>query len=186
MHWPHDASSGDFRDSACARDAIPPLAQAATQLGAHCVLFKSPELFSPSVANRDALRRFFSEVVTAETLPCDRVWLPGGLWEIRTALSLARDLGITLAFDPTVRAPEDPASVHYDLEAPSLYFRVENAGRTGTMRPEAIEDLAALIEHYDGTDLTIAFASPQRWADAQNLKKSLSQLEPDLASEDEG
>lgn len=169
--WPFDTTTGDFRDSALTRAAIGPLAQAAAQLGARNVLFKSPELFSPSAANRAALQTFFREVATEEGLACERVWLPGGLWEVRSALAFARELGVTLAFDPTVRAPEEPPEIYYDLESPSLYFRVENAGRAGAMRQEAIEELDALIEHYEGTNITVAFASSERWTDARHLTK---------------
>lgn len=105
---------------------------------------------------------------------------------MQTALALALELGVTLAFDPTVRAPEQPPEVYYELEAPSLYFRVENAGRAGAMRQETMEELAALIEHYEDCRLTIAFASAERWTDARNLKKLLPSCEADHPSEDEG
>lgn len=173
-HWPFDATTGDFRDSALSRAAIGALGQAAAQLAARNVLFKSPDLFSPSAAHRESLRTFFRQVATEELLPCERVWLPGGLWEVQAALAFARELGVTLAFDPTVRAPEEPPEIYYHLDSPSLYFRVENAGRAGTMRQEPLEELAALIEHYEETNLTVAFASSERWADARHLTKLLA------------
>lgn len=171
--WPHDATTGEFRDSPLARSAVGPLADAAKQVTARSIVFKSPELFSASAANRAALQQFFADVVPAETFACERVWLPGGLWEVRAAVKFARELGVTLAFDPTVRAPEEPPEIYYDLDAPSLYFRVENAGRAGAMRQESIEELAVLIEHYAGTTMTVAFASSERWTDARNLVKLL-------------
>ncbi|HSN28633.1 MAG TPA: DUF72 domain-containing protein [Kofleriaceae bacterium] len=168
--WPHDASTGDFRDSPVSRATIAPLAEAAAQLKSPCVVFRSPESFSPSAANRDQLKRFFSEVAV---LDVPRVWVPGGLWNVRTAVKLAGELGVTCAFDPMVRDPGEPPEVHYDLEADSLYLRIESAGRSGTIRPEKLDELADLVMSYEDRELTVVFASPERWSDARNFKKLL-------------
>jgi uncharacterized protein YecE (DUF72 family) len=171
--WPHDAGTGDFRISPLAGESVSRFLDIATQLRARSIVFRSPEMFSPSAANRDSLRRFFSEVVPAELGPFERVWLPGGLWEVRTAVTLAKELDVTPAFDPTVRAPQEPPEVYFDLDAPALYFRIENAGRAGPMRQELIEEIADLAESYADRELTIAFASAERWADARHLTKML-------------
>jgi hypothetical protein len=92
---------------------------------------------------------------------------------VRTAVKIANELGITLAVDPLVHDPATPEERYEDLAASSLYFRIENAGRTGLIRNEKLEDLAALLEHYEGLPTTIAFASPERWQDARNFKKLL-------------
>lgn len=144
-----------------------------TTLSARCVVFRSPESFSPSASNRELLRTFFGELAPAEALGVPRVWLPGGLWDVRTAAKLAGELDVTLAFDPLVRAPGEPPEVHYDLEVNSIYLRPEGAGRAGTIRNEKLEDLVALMEHYEDLPLTVAFASPERWKDARNLMKLL-------------
>lgn len=182
--WAHDATSGDFRISDAGRATLEPLREAVTKTKARCVVFRSAESFSPSAANRDALRAFFSELVPAGafgevttdegvTSAVERVWLPGGLWEVRSAAKLASELGVTLAFDPLVREPGEPAEVHYDLQLSSLYLRPEGAGRAGTIRNERLEDLIALMEHYEALPVTVAFASPERWQDARNLMKML-------------
>lgn len=171
--WPHDASTGDFRISDTARAAFDALCEAVQTLRARYAVFRSPESFSPSAANRDALRRFFAELATAEALGTERVWVPGGLWEPRSAVHFASELGVTCAVDPLVRAPGELADPFEDLEADSLYFRVEGAGRTGTIRNERLEDLAALLESYEDLSRTVVFASPQRWQDARNFKKLL-------------
>lgn len=168
--WPHDASTGEFRDSPISRATLAPLTAAAAQLKAHSIVFRSPESFSPSAANRDLLKRFFGEIATFE-IP--RVWIPGGLWNVRTAVKLAGELGVTCAFDPMVREPGEPAEIHYDLEADSLYLRIESAGRSGTMRPEKLDELADLVTSYEDRELTVVFASSERWSDARNFKKLL-------------
>jgi uncharacterized protein YecE (DUF72 family) len=169
--WAHDATTGEFRDSALAKETLGPLKAAVDQLRAACVVFRSPESFSPSAANRDQLKRFFGELDLGVPL----VWIPGGLWQVRAAVKLAGELGITCAFDPLVREPGEPAEVHYDLEADSLYLRVEAAGRSGAIRPEKLDELADLVSHYEDRELTVAFASPERWADARNFKKLLDE-----------
>ncbi len=168
--WPHDASTGDFRTSPTSSATLGPLSEAIAMLGARAVVFRSPEGFSPSAANRDQLQRFFCELDLGEA---QRVWLPGGLWDVRAAVKLATPLGVTVAFDPLVREPGEPAEIYAELDAPALYFRVES-GRVGPIRTAQLEDLALLVEHYEDRSVTIAFASAERWQDARNFKKLLS------------
>lgn len=172
--WPHDETSGDYRTSDPGRATLGPLGQAVETLGARAVIFRSPESFSPSAANRDQLKQFFEEMVPAELLNVERVWLPGGLWEVHSAAKLASELGVTLAFDPLVREPGEPAEIYYDLEVSALYLRPETPGRAGTIRNEKLEDLAALVENYEDLRLTVSFASPERWNDARNFVKLLA------------
>ena len=87
------------------------LLTAIQQTKATCAVFRSSDNFSASAANRDSLKHFFTEVASAETLGCERVWIPGGLWDLRTAVKLATELGVTCSFDPTVRDPNDPPEV---------------------------------------------------------------------------
>lgn len=173
--WDHDATSGDFRSSALARAALTPLREAVDALQAACVVFRSPDSFSPSAANRDQLKQFFGELATAEAIGTDRVWVPGGLWEVRGAVKLANELGVTCAVDPLVQEPGATDDPFESLEASSLYFRVAGAGRAGLIRNERLEDLAALLEQFEDLEsLTVAFASPERWQDARNLVKLLN------------
>jgi hypothetical protein len=172
--WPHDASTGDFRISNVSSAVLPQLREAVTTLAARCVVFRSPDAFSPSAGNRDQLRRFFAELATPESIGTERVWVPGGLWEPRSAAAFANELGVTCALDPLVRAPGELSDPFEGLEAPSLYFRLEGTGRSGPLRSERLEDLAALIESYAGVEVTVSFGSPERWADARNLRKLLA------------
>jgi len=161
--WPNDATTGDFRDSPTSRATLPPLLEAITAVSASCVVFRSPESFSPSAGNRDALRKFFTEIATFEV---PRVWIPGGLWNVPTTVKMAAELGVVPAIDPLVREPGVPLESMFDLEVSALYLRSSAA-----VRSEQMEDLAALIEHYEAIPVTVAFASPNRWQDARNLKK---------------
>jgi uncharacterized protein YecE (DUF72 family) len=171
--WHHDGSVGDFRDSAHGRSALAVFHDVVTTVTASHAIFKSPPLFAPSTANREQLRRFFGEIATEATVGANRVWLPDGLWDPRSAVAFATELGVTCALDPLVYDPARPAEVYEDLETTALYFRIAGLGRTGPIRTEKLDDLAGLVEHYQGIDLTIAFASPARWQDARNFKKLL-------------
>jgi uncharacterized protein YecE (DUF72 family) len=173
--WPHDATVGDFRESSLGNSAFETLRAAVTEVTALHVIFKSPPLFAPSTANRDQLRRFFGELATEAALGASRVWVPDGLWEPRAAVSFAGELGVTCAIDPLVYDPNTPAETYEDLPAAALYFRIGGLGRAGPLQSEKLEDLAALVDHYQAIDLTIAFGSPARWHDARNFKKLLGQ-----------
>jgi hypothetical protein len=172
--WPSDATTGDFRDSPRSRAALVDLVTAAKETRAVSVVFRSADNFSASAANRDQLKQFFGEVAPADLFSgAERIWIPGGLWDLRTAVKLAGELGVTCAFDPLVRDPNDPAEIHFGLDVTSLYLRIDSA-RTGLIRNEKLEDLVALIEHYEALPVTVVFASPERWQDARNLKKLLT------------
>lgn len=181
-NWDHDATTGDFRDSPLARTALAALAEAVKVVKARHVIFRSPSLFAPSQANRDRLTKFFSEVATQEAVGATRVWVPDGLWETRTAVKLANELGVVCAFDPLVRAPEMPPEIYFGLEVSELYLRITGLGRSGPIRTEKLEDLLELLMEYAGLPTTIAFESPSRWADARNLKKLLEGSELDSPS----
>ncbi|MDX2088525.1 MAG: DUF72 domain-containing protein [Kofleriaceae bacterium] len=171
--WPSDPTTGDFRDSAPGRVALAQLRAAVDQLGASHVVFKSPPLFAASAANRDTLKKFFGEIATEETVGAPRVWVPDGLWDLRTAIAFAAEIDVICAWDPLVRDPGQPPEVHYDLDVSELYLRIAGLGRTGPLRSERQDDLLMLLESYEDAPATIAFESPERWKDARNLKKSL-------------
>lgn len=172
--WPHDPSTGDFRISDASRAALDALREAVATVSARYVVFRSPETFSPSAANRDQLRQFFTELASADAVGTERIWVPGGLWEPRAAVTFANELGVICALDPLVREPGAIVDPFEALPVSALYLRIEGAGRAGAIRNERLEDLAALIEGYGEIPITVAFASPERWQDARNLRKLLA------------
>ncbi len=175
--WDHDATVGDFRDSVHGRAAIVQLRAAVDQVKAGEVVFRSPPLFAPSAANRDLLKAFFGEVATEEALGAKRVWVPDGLWEPRTAIKVAVELGVTCAVDPLVVDPANPTALD-GLEAPAFYVRVEGLGRAGALSAERLEAVLDFVEVYgDDAAITLVFASPERWKDARNFKKLLEDPE---------
>jgi uncharacterized protein YecE (DUF72 family) len=172
--WDHDPTVAEFRESGPARVALAKFREALTQLAASFAIFRSPALFAPSAANRETLTRFFAEVCPPDSFDAPLVWIPDGLWEPRSAITFARELGVLCAFDPAVREPGQPPEIYYDLDVEGLYLRISGLGRAGSIRNERHEDLAMLIESYGSIPVTVAFDSPQRWQDARNFKKLLS------------
>jgi uncharacterized protein YecE (DUF72 family) len=149
------------------------LAEDVAAFGAACVVFRSPPLFSPSQAHRDQLRRFFGEVATVEAVGSARVWVPDGHWEPRAAVKLGAELGIACAIDPLVREPGAPPELYEELEAPAMYFRIEAPSRPGTLDLGQLEELAALVEHYEERSVQsvrVVFATHDRWRDARAFK----------------
>jgi uncharacterized protein YecE (DUF72 family) len=71
------AEAGHFKDSALVEHGLVELTQALTTLDAGAAVFRTPPEFSPSLSNRDAMRRFFGERATAERFGGRaRVWVP--------------------------------------------------------------------------------------------------------------
>jgi uncharacterized protein YecE (DUF72 family) len=155
------------------REIAVTLAEDVAAFQAGCVVFRSPALFSPSQANRDQLRRFFGEVATAEAVGTARVWIPDGLWEPRAAVKLATELHVACAIDPLVREPGAPPELYEELDAPAIYFRVEALGRARQLDADRLEELAALVEHYEERSVEsvrVVFATHDRWRDARAFK----------------
>jgi uncharacterized protein YecE (DUF72 family) len=170
--WTADAGSGEFRDSPAARAALESFGAICAELKPWAVVFSSPALFSPSMANRDRLRHFFSEVAPAERFGgAQRVWVPDGLWESLAAVRFAAELGITCAIDPLVTIPGTPPDLHYHYESTALYFRILGIGRNRGLREDdyiTLEEMSALYE-----DASFIMATMERWKDAKNLQKRL-------------
>jgi hypothetical protein len=173
--WDHDNTVGDFRDSVHGRAAIVQLRAAVDLVKAGEVVFRSPPLFAPSAANRDQLKKFFAEIATEEAIGAKRVWIPDGLWEPRTAVKVATELGVTCAIDPLIVDPENPSALD-GLEAAAYYVRVEGLGRAGALSTERLEAVLDFVEVYgEDAAITLVFASPERWKDARNFKKLLEE-----------
>ena len=138
---------------------VAPFLAAAAILEPATLVFRTPASFSPSAANRDALRRFFGE------LPSDgptRVWQPDGLWDTRTAVKLAGELDVVLAVDPSVRdQTREPPDFYATLETNALYLRVTGLGRGARkLATSQLEELADTAEAYERTWVVFATTDP--------------------------
>lgn len=147
---------------------IDALVAAASTLEASVVVFRTPPSFSPSAANRDLLRRFFTEI--AADLGGERVWHPDGLWDTRTAAKLATELGVTLAVDPLVRdQTREPPEFYATLEVPKLYMRVSGIGRGARkLASSQLEEIELVASVYERT--WIVFATTDALGDATRFR----------------
>jgi uncharacterized protein YecE (DUF72 family) len=157
-------------------EGIADLSRTAAEAKAAAVVFATPPDLSPSSAHRDALRRFFAEVASAERFPGDgdsaiaRVWQPDGLWRATTAAAFADELGIVAAVDPLAPDPlEDGIPPAPDGVA---YARVTGLGHPS--RPLGTDDLAELADWAAASRRAfIIFATPTRLKDAIALARTV-------------
>jgi uncharacterized protein YecE (DUF72 family) len=168
--WQQAKAGGEFRDSGATRSALKTLAEAADVARARAVIFQSPPALSASAHNRDVLRRFFTELAPASMFEGrQRVWVPSGLWDTLTAVTFAGELGVVCAIDPLIDDPDLPIERMADLPAESIYMRPVGMGRAGTFSADRLDQLSMLIDCF--ADVTVAFATSERFKDAQNLTR---------------
>lgn len=145
------------------------LADAAKQLSAAAVVFATPTQVTPSSTHRDALRRFFEEVATAELFGgVVRVWQPDGLWRPPILARVARELGVVPAQDPLAPDPleEGVAPPPGDV----AYVRVPGLGRAN--RPLGDDDLSRLAEWLEPCRRGfVVFDTPAKLRDAIGLSR---------------
>lgn len=176
---------GGFRASAMVNDAVTSLLDCATALAAGAVIFRSPPDFSPSQANRDAMKRFFSEIATSDRFgDCVRVWHPSGLWDPPVAHACARELGVICALDPLGADPEKAFAPFWaELDDDDGYFVISGLGRS---RRRTSDDL--LEELADQTARCrrawVVFATTEPFPDALRFSRIVGRHAGDPPSEE--
>lgn len=174
--WPvppdklHEA--GAFRATEVVRRGVSDLLAACESLDAGVVVFRTPPDFSPSQANRDAMRRFFGEDAPAERFAGrTRVWVPSGLWEPPAAHAFARELGVLCGLDPLGADPERRLVPFWDsLGGEDAYFVVSGIGRARRRTSnDNLEQLAEIALRHDRT--WVVFATVEPFPDAIRFAK---------------
>jgi uncharacterized protein YecE (DUF72 family) len=174
---------GELRATPAVREHVALLGKVAAEGRASAVVFHTPPAFTPSQTNRDAVRRFFSEVAPAEAFGgATRVWRPDGLWEPTTAVKLASELGIVCAVDPLIEDPVGtPPGFYEDLPGESIYLRISGLGRPSRKLP--LHDIERLAEIVSTRDRAWAvFATAERFRDARGLRTMLAEM-PDASGD---
>ena len=177
---------GGFRATEIVNEGVEALATAAETLDAGVVIFRTPPEFSPSQTNRDAMRRFFSEVGTAERFKgATRVWVPSGLWEPPTAYAFARELGILCGLDPLGGDPERRYAPFWaSLSGDDAYLVVSGLGR-GRRRTsnDHLEEIAEIALRHDRS--WVVFSTVEPFPDAIRLAKLVAGPATDTEEPDE-
>lgn len=161
------ARAGHFHDAPVVRDAWARTAAVADALDAEVIVFRTPADFTPSAANRDAMRRFFTDDAVAPwRARAALVWEAEGLWTTAAMRQVADELDLVVATDPL---GDDPTGADADLAPqPRGYFRVRALGsgrrRLDDGRLELLADRCAERERS-----WVVFATPDAYRDAQRF-----------------
>jgi uncharacterized protein YecE (DUF72 family) len=165
------------------------LHNAMVSLDAAAAVFRTPPEFSPSQANRDAMRRFFGERATSERLEGRmRVWVPSGLWDPPSAFAFAKEIGILCGLDPLGADPERRFAPFWDeLAGDDAYLVISGMGRS--RRRTSNDDLELVAEIAARHDRAwVVFATVDPFPDAIRFAKlvgSSSAAEDDVNDEGE-
>ena len=170
------ADAGWFRATDLVVRSVEEFARVVRSVPTDAVLFRAPADFSPSAANREALRRFFTDIAPAEIFAgAVRVWEPQGLWEPALAARVAAELGVVYACDPM---SNDPLGAKPDffarLPTRDAYFRLTGLGRARQrFDAYALSTLLETVAAYDR--VWIVFANADKYPDSMQLQRILEQ-----------
>lgn len=90
------AEAGLFRDTEVVREAYALLLESARALRAPAILFETPQRFTPTVQNRQAMTRFFEQ---ADRQGLVFAWDPRGVWSASEVGRICRDLRLVPCAD---------------------------------------------------------------------------------------
>jgi uncharacterized protein YecE (DUF72 family) len=133
------------KDAKAAQDFF----DASKKLVTEAIVFRSGDLFSPSATNRDFIKSFFKENADRHTIASQPVWIPGGLWDLKTAMKLVENLDVVVAFDPLANdALGENVDTHAELLAGKpAYLRIGQLGHTRSrFEPQQLEELAERVQ----------------------------------------
>ncbi len=180
---PHEV--GGFRPTDAVAAGVAAHVQAIELLDAAAAIFRTPPEFSPSAANRDAMRRFFSEVMTSQAVGDRvRVWQPSGLWEPPAAHAFARELGILCALDPLGADPTgDYTAWWQELAGDDAYFTVSGLGRGRRTPADRLEELAEIATRFQRA--WVVFSTSEPFPDALRFAGLVSSASSVEAEDDD-
>lgn len=147
---------------------------ASQKLITEAVVFRSGDLFSPSASNRDYIKSFFKNIADSKVLASQPVWIPGGLWDLETAMKLVEELDVVLAFDPLAN---DALGENIDVHARLLvgkpaYLRIGQLGHTRSrFEPQQLEELAERLQFVDKA--WVIFHHKGKFSDSVSFQKLL-------------
>lgn len=177
---------GGFRISEPVTAAVTAHLHALELLDAAAAVYRTPPDFSPSTANRDAMRRFFAEVMPASVVGDRlRVWQPSGLWEPPAAHAFARELGILCALDPLGADPTNEHAAWWsELAGDDAYFVINGLARGRRTPPDRLEELAEIASRF--ARAWVVFATSEPFPDAIRFSGLVAGAGDDPAVDDDG
>lgn len=158
-----------FRDGDDVREARERLLEAADVLEAEVVLLRTAPEFSPSAANRAALREFVDALRPALGEQRALAWEPRGIWEPTAARAFGAELGLAVVEDPLAR---DPLAEGATLLPEVAYLRLTGLGTARRHFPgDLLEDLADIVRECERA--WVVFANLEAFKDAAKFLKML-------------
>jgi uncharacterized protein YecE (DUF72 family) len=153
---------GNFRETTAVASTVIAHLHALELLDASAAIYRTPPDFSPSAANREAMRKFFGEVMTAEAAHGRaRVWHPSGLWEPPAAYAFAKELGIICALDPLGADPTNEHAAWWPtVEGDDAYFAISGLGRGRRTPPDQLEALAEVAGQFQRAWVVFSTSEP--------------------------
>ncbi|MEZ4380239.1 MAG: hypothetical protein R3A79_02750 [Nannocystaceae bacterium] len=161
------AAYGLLQDNAEVRQAWEITRQCALALEAKQLVLRTPASFTPSSLYRQRLREFAAERVVEGF---ELVWEAEGLWEPKTTLPVARELGLT-----TIIPAVDGTGRPFKGSLERRWLRVDGAGATTRMRPALAEALLLAIDERD-EPATILFGGPRGYANLRAFAKTVEEF----------
>jgi uncharacterized protein YecE (DUF72 family) len=158
---PRDIGQEGFREGRVTEMAVKNLSEVAKELEAHLAIFVAPLDFTPSRANKSAVKEFLGGVKKRFKRV---VWEPPPSWDADDAEQLASESGATAARDPLA---------HGTTTAPFAYYRLPGpAGHKSRYEDPALEKLADIAGSAKNADAIYVFTNVDMFADAKRLKKA--------------
>ncbi|MDD9934207.1 MAG: hypothetical protein OXT09_11420 [Myxococcales bacterium] len=135
------------------------LLRAGEALGARLLVLPTPPDLTPGQRSRELLEAYLERL--RRDTDTDLVWAPRGPWESEAADALARQLGLTLAFDPAV----DPRP-----SGELVYARLHALGATRSFSDASLEDALDVIESAPYERAYVAIDSDRSFKQAQRMQ----------------
>lgn len=159
---PRDIGTEGFREGKVTETALKNLVEVARELDGQTAVFAAPPDFSPSRANKAAVKDFLASVKKKFKRV---VFEPPPAWDADEASALAAESGAVAARDPLATGLAPGAFGYYRLPGP--------AGHKSRYEDPAIEKLAEIAAEPKNEHAIYVFTNVDMFADAKRLKKIL-------------
>jgi uncharacterized protein YecE (DUF72 family) len=162
MLGPREIGQEGFRDGTVVETAIKSLENVGSELDAGTVVLVAPSDFSPTKANKAAVKHLLAAVREK----FERVvFEPSSSWDSDEAEALCSDIKAIAARDPLHRGMSSLDNAYYRMPGP--------AGHKSRYEDPAIERLGELASTMPNQVATYVFTNVDMFADAKRLKKVL-------------
>jgi uncharacterized protein YecE (DUF72 family) len=159
---PRDIGTEGFREGKVTETALKNLVDVGKELDAQIAVFSASPDFTPSRANKTAVKDFLAGVKKKFKRI---VWEPPAAWDADDASALAAESGAVAARDPLGSGLAKGDFGYYRLPGP--------AGHKSRYEDPAIERLAAIASDPKNEHAIYVFTNVDMFADAKRLKRAM-------------